>query len=60
MIRTLLPELSSLVIDDVIDQGRVVRVLARTQMLPVACPLCDQPTESGCTPIAVGRSPLCR
>jgi len=45
LIKTLLPELSSLVIDDVIDQGRVVRVLARTQILPVACPLCDQPTE---------------
>jgi transposase len=45
LIRTFLPELSSLLIDDVIDQGRVVRVLARTQVRPVACPLCDQPTE---------------
>jgi transposase len=44
LIRTLLPELSSLVIDEVVDQGGVVRVVARTQVLPVACPTCDQPT----------------
>jgi transposase IS204/IS1001/IS1096/IS1165 family protein len=44
-IRTPLPELSSLVIDDVIDQGRVVRALALTQVLPVTCPMCGQPTE---------------
>ena len=45
MVRTLLPELPSLVIDDVVNQRRVVRVVARTQVLPVACPLCYQPPE---------------
>ncbi|GGK16098.1 hypothetical protein GCM10010124_05910 [Pilimelia terevasa] len=45
MINALLPELSSLVIRDVIAQDGVVRVLARTQVRPVACPLCAQPTR---------------
>jgi transposase len=44
VITTLLPELSSLVIDEVIDQGDAVRVLARTVSSPVACPGCGEAT----------------
>ena len=40
----MLPELSSLLIDEVIDQGRFVRVLARTQRTLVRCPACGEPT----------------
>ncbi|MFI5915780.1 ISL3 family transposase [Dactylosporangium sp. NPDC051541] len=40
----LLPELSSLVIDEVVDEGRVVRVSARTQRTSVGCPACGAPT----------------
>ncbi|GGK43363.1 hypothetical protein GCM10010124_40160 [Pilimelia terevasa] len=44
MVKVLLPELSSLVIRDVVAQDGVVRVLARTRARPVACPLCAQRT----------------
>ncbi|GAB3850461.1 hypothetical protein GCM10027610_075460 [Dactylosporangium cerinum] len=41
----MLPELSSLVIDEVVDQGRVVKVSARTQRTPVGCPVCGALTR---------------
>jgi transposase len=44
VIRTLLPKLFSLVIDEVVDEGVVVRVRARTTQSPVAFPLCGQVT----------------
>ncbi|WSI75125.1 ISL3 family transposase [Streptomyces sp. NBC_01335] len=37
--------LSALVIEDVVDDGQVVRVLARTRDVPVPCPVCGVPTE---------------
>ncbi|MCA1224307.1 ISL3 family transposase [Streptomyces sp. 8L] len=36
--------LSALVIEDVVDDGQVVRVLARTRDVPVPCPVCGVPT----------------
>ncbi|MFC8794822.1 ISL3 family transposase [Streptomyces cinereoruber] len=36
--------LASLVIEDVADEGEVIRVSARTQDEPVQCPVCGQPT----------------
>jgi transposase len=37
--------LSALVIEDVADDGEVIRVFARTRDVPVACPVCGVPTE---------------
>jgi transposase len=45
LIKILFPQLSSLVIDEVVDQSRVLRVRARTSIAAVACPQCGQPTE---------------
>jgi transposase len=45
LIKVVFPELSSLVIDEVVDQGLVVRVRARTPAVAVVCPQCGQPTE---------------
>jgi hypothetical protein len=42
---TLFTQLSSLVIDEVVDQGLVLRVRARTPGTVVACPQCGEPTE---------------
>lgn len=42
MIKTVFPQLSGLVIDRVIDQGAVVRVVARTPVAPVPCSGCGQ------------------
>ncbi|MGS2620117.1 transposase family protein [Micromonospora sp. LZ34] len=42
MIKTVFPLLSGLVIDGVIDQGAVVRVVARTPVAPVPCSGCGQ------------------
>ncbi|WUJ22448.1 ISL3 family transposase [Micromonospora sp. NBC_00389] len=39
------PQLSSLVIDEVVEQGLVLRVRARTPGTVVACPQCGQPSE---------------
>ncbi len=36
--------LSALVVENVKDEGRVIRVSARTRGDPVPCPLCGQPT----------------
>ncbi|MDH6108032.1 transposase [Kitasatospora sp. MAP12-44] len=36
--------LSALVIEDVMDEGEVIRVSARTRDDPVPCPVCGQPT----------------
>ncbi|WP_406116009.1 ISL3 family transposase [Kitasatospora purpeofusca] len=36
--------LSALVVQDVVDEGEVIRVSARTQDEPVPCPACGQPT----------------
>ncbi|MBT2438782.1 ISL3 family transposase [Streptomyces sp. ISL-36] len=36
--------LSALVIDDVADDGEVIRVLARTRDVPFPCPMCGIPT----------------
>ncbi|MGC5322334.1 ISL3 family transposase [Micromonospora arida] len=45
MIKTLFPQLSSLVIDEVDDQGPVLRARARTPTVAVSCPQCGQPAE---------------
>ena len=39
------PQLSSLVIDEIEDQGRVLRVRARTSTTAVSCPQCERPAE---------------
>jgi transposase len=41
----LLPQLSSLLIDEVVEQGSTLLIRARTQTTVVACPQCGQPTE---------------
>jgi transposase len=41
----LLPQLSSLLIDEVVEQGSTLLVRARTPAVAVACPQCDQPAE---------------
>jgi transposase len=41
----LFPQLSSLVIDEVVDQGPILRVRARTPATVVACPQCGQAAE---------------
>jgi transposase len=38
------PGLSTLVVEDVTDEGEVIRVSARTRDDPVPCPVCGQPT----------------
>ena len=43
LIKTLFPELSALVIDELVDQGLLVRVRARTPETAVPCPQCGQP-----------------
>lgn len=45
MIKTLFPQLSALVIDEVADEGRVLRVRARTSSAAVPCPQCGQSTN---------------
>jgi transposase len=45
LIKLLLPQLSSLLIDEVVEQGSVLLVRARTPTVAVACPRCDQPAE---------------
>lgn len=37
--------MSPLVIEDVVDEGEVIRVVARTQDGPVPCPACGAPTD---------------
>ncbi|WP_456112200.1 ISL3 family transposase [Streptomyces specialis] len=44
LVATVFSGLSALVIDDVADDGEVIRVLARTQDVPVPCPICGVPT----------------
>ena len=39
------PQLSSLVIDEIEDQGRVLRLRARTSSVAVSCPQCGQPAD---------------
>jgi transposase len=39
------PQLASVVIDEVVDQGRMVCVRARTPTRAVPCPQCDQPSK---------------
>lgn len=41
---TVFSGLSALVIDDVADDGEVIRVLARTRDAPFPCPMCGVPT----------------
>ncbi|RGD55917.1 ISL3 family transposase [Kitasatospora xanthocidica] len=36
--------LSALVIDDVADDGKVIRIIARTRDVPAPCPMCGVPT----------------
>lgn len=45
MIKTLFPQLSSLVIDEVVGEDRVLRVRARTSTAAVSCPQCKQPAD---------------
>ncbi|WP_426513166.1 ISL3 family transposase [Dactylosporangium sp. McL0621] len=45
MIKVLLPQLSSLLIDEVVEQGSTLLVRVRTPAVAVACPQCAQPTE---------------
>jgi transposase len=40
LLTTVFSGLSALVIDDVADDGEVIRVLARTRNVPVPCPMC--------------------
>lgn len=40
LVATVFSGLSALVIDDVADDGEVIRVLARTRDVPVPCPMC--------------------
>jgi transposase len=45
LVKLLLPQLSSLLIDEVDEQGSVLLVRARTPAVAVACPQCDQPAQ---------------
>lgn len=45
MIKTLFPQLSLLVIDEVVGEDRVLRVRARTSTAAVSCPQCKQPAD---------------
>ena len=44
LVATVFSGLSALVIDDVADDGEVIRVLARTPDVPFPCPMCGVPT----------------
>ncbi|GGT65541.1 hypothetical protein GCM10010207_75940 [Streptomyces atratus] len=44
LVATVFSGLSALVIDDVADDGEVIRVLARTRDAPFPCPMCGVPT----------------
>lgn len=37
--------LAALVVEDVVDDGQVIRVVARTRDAPVPCPVCGVPTD---------------
>jgi transposase len=43
LIEILFPQLSSLVIEEIVDQGSVVRISARTSVTAVFCPDCGEP-----------------
>jgi hypothetical protein len=45
VIKVLLPQLSSLLIDEVAEEGPSLLVRARTAARPAACPRCDQPAQ---------------
>jgi len=45
LVRVLFPQLSSVLIDEVIEQGSVLLIHARTQSTVVASPHCGQPAE---------------
>ena len=45
LIKVLFPQLSCLLIDEVVEQGAVLLVRARPPVVAVACPRCDQLTE---------------
>ncbi|MER6441733.1 ISL3 family transposase [Streptomyces sp. NPDC001185] len=44
LVETVFSGLSALVIEDVADDGEVIRVLARTRDVPFPCPMCGAPT----------------
>lgn len=44
LVGTVFSGLSALVVEDVVDEGEVIRVAARTQGVPVPCPVCGTPT----------------
>jgi hypothetical protein len=44
LIKVLFPQLSCLLIDEVVEHGTVLLVRARTPVVAVACPQCGQPT----------------
>lgn len=43
LVATVFSGLSGLVIDDVVDDGEVIRVAARTPNVPFPCPMCGVP-----------------
>ncbi|MGW4896160.1 ISL3 family transposase [Kitasatospora sp. NPDC004240] len=45
LVGTVFSGLSPLVIEDVVDEGQVIRVVARTPGGPVPCPVCGAPTD---------------
>jgi transposase len=45
VIKVLLPQLSSLLIDEVVEDGARLIVRARTPSVAVACPQCDRPSQ---------------
>lgn len=45
LVLTVFSGLSVLVVEDVVDDGRTIRVAARTRDAPVPCPVCGRPTE---------------
>lgn len=45
MIKALFPQLSSLVIEEIAEQGSILRIRARTPATAVACPECGEPAE---------------
>jgi transposase len=45
LVATVFSGLSGLVIDDVVDDGEVIRVAARTREVPFPCPMCGIPTS---------------
>ncbi|WP_426636017.1 transposase family protein [Planosporangium sp. 12N6] len=44
MIKVVFPQLSAMLIDEVVEQGQGLRVRARTPPAAVACPQCGQPS----------------